>query len=290
MQFSGAVGKTELRINPLTLPVVAGAFVLGRGNEFLFALLALLLHEGSHCLMARAFGCRIESMELLPFGGVARIRQGDLSPYGEFCIAAAGPAASFLLGSFTAALAYWFPLAMTSLDWFLTYNLVLALVNLVPALPLDGGRMLRCLLSERLGEGRATRLACLLGILSGGAMVGLWLMFRREDGLHFTLPVIGLFLLLTAFLELGRGPERQVSAYVKLRGNLRGGDGVAVNTIAARASMSAGEAMRILKTNRYNVLRVVDGSMHTLGEVDEARLISAIADRGLHTALGDLLI
>ena len=47
--------------------------------------------------------------------------------------------------------------------------------------------------------------------------------------------------------------------------------------------------MRILKTNRYNVLRVVDGAMRTLGEVDEARLILAIADRGIQTSLGELL-
>ena len=71
----GTIGETKLLLNPLTLPVIAGAFILGRGNEFLFALLALILHEGSHCLMARAFGCRIESLELLPFGGMARIQQ-----------------------------------------------------------------------------------------------------------------------------------------------------------------------------------------------------------------------
>ena len=285
----GAIGKTEIILDPLTLVVAAGAFVLGRGNAFLFALLALLLHEGSHCLMARAFGCRVESLVLLPFGGMARIGHVGLSPYGEFCIAAAGPVASFVLGGFTAALAYFFPLSMTSLDWFLIYNLILALVNLIPALPLDGGRMLRCLLSKRIGEARATRIACVLGILSGLGLFSGWLILRGVGELSFTVPVIGVFLLLTAMLELFRGPDRQLSAFVKLRGNLKGGSGVAVNTIAARANMSAGEAMRILKTNHYNVLRVVDGSMCTLGEVDEARLIAAIADRGIQTPLGELL-
>lgn len=285
----GTLGKTEILLDPFTLVVAAGAFVLGRGNEFLFALLALLLHEGSHCLMARAFGCRVESMTLLPFGGMARIAHGGLSPYGEFCIAAAGPAVSFVLGGFTAALAYFFPLTMTSLDWFLTYNLILALVNLIPALPLDGGRMLRCLLSKPLGENRATRLACVLGILSGLGLCLGWYFLREGEQLSFTVPVMGVFLLMTAVLELLRGPDRQLSAFVKLRRNLRAGSGVAVNTVAARASMSAGEAMRILKTNRYNVLRVVDGAMRTLGEVDEARLILAIADRGIQTPLGELL-
>lgn len=73
-------GQTELRVHPLVVVVVAAACVLGRLGELLLAVCALTLHELSHAVVAYVFACPVLSVELMPFGGVARLSRQALSP------------------------------------------------------------------------------------------------------------------------------------------------------------------------------------------------------------------
>lgn len=278
-----------MRFHPLLLIVLAGAFVLGRGNDLLMAALALSLHEISHAIVAAAFGCDILSIELLPFGGAARIRHIRLSPYAEFCISAAGPISSLLLAGMTAACSYFFPDTAYMLRAFLAFNLTLFAVNVLPALPLDGGRMLRCLLQKRVSYGRATRLAATLGVSAGAAMLLASAALAYQQTYQLTLPVMGAFLLLSALREIKSGPEGQLSAFLEKNAGLRSGDCIGIQCLAAHESMTAGEALRVLRSNRFTVLRVVDGSMKTLGEVDECQLITGIARGGERMTMGGIL-
>src|SRR5689334_8363459 len=125
--------------------------------------LSVLGHELSHALMGRAEGIEIEEIVLHPFGGLARLRNEPQSPGAEFRIAIAGPAASFVIGIITFVL-----LLPTVKSGYSTIagvllllsagNLLLAIFNLFPGYPLDGGRVLRALLWRRSGDMReATR-------------------------------------------------------------------------------------------------------------------------------------
>ncbi len=284
-----SIRKTEIRLHPLVFVVIAGAFVLGRANDFLMAVLALLLHELAHAIVSCAFGCTLLAVEILPFGGVARIRHANLSPYAEFCIACAGPVASVVLGGMTAAAGYFFPAVALRLRAFLAFNLTLAAVNLLPALPLDGGRMLRCLLEQRMQKAKATRITCWSGVFFGASLLGLCAYGAARGTYNYTLPVMGFFLLFAALMELRRAPEAQLSAFLRKNDGVRAGESVTVREIAAHESMAAEEAVRILSANRYNVLRVLDASMRTLGEIDEGRLLVGIARFGTGVSVGEIL-
>lgn len=129
----------------------------------------LLAHEMGHALVARRRNVRVEGITLWLFGGIARIRGDDMDARSELRIAAAGPLVSFaiagagwggghLLGE-TAA-----PEILTSIvSWLGRINLILALFNLIPAFPMDGGRIMRALLWRRTGRARATRIASRTG-------------------------------------------------------------------------------------------------------------------------------
>ncbi len=120
----------------------------------LLAFASVILHELGHALVARKLGVGISAIELHFFGGVARLTSHPKSPKDEAIIAAAGPAVSFVL----AAVGYLL-YATTGLGGFALVggvNLVIALFNLLPALPMDGGRIFRALLSLRVGHRRAT--------------------------------------------------------------------------------------------------------------------------------------
>ena len=150
----------------------------------------VVIHELSHSLVARRFGVTVRDILLLPIGGVSEMENLPEEPGKELAISAAGPIASLaltLLGLGACALIGerpWPPTLLVGpllarLGWM---NALLAGFNLLPALPLDGGRVLRAALSLRMGRASATRVAATCGRVGGillilaGLFYDFWLM------------------------------------------------------------------------------------------------------------------
>ncbi len=157
------------------------------GLVFILAVFGIVvLHELGHALMARRFGIRTRDITLLPIGGVARLERMPEKPSQELLVALAGPAVNIALALlfFVTLLLLRGPLdvsemrvvdgsILTKLMW---VNVSLALFNLVPAFPMDGGRVLRAVLAARMGRARATAAAAGLGrfLAIGFGLVGLF--------------------------------------------------------------------------------------------------------------------
>jgi Zn-dependent protease len=157
-------------------------------------LMSIIFHEMAHSIVARHYGLPIRGITLFIFGGVAEMTAEPNRPRDELLMAAAGPAASLLLAAMCYALlvgvAAWGAPAVAGVVWYLALiNFVLALFNLVPAFPLDGGRILRAALWSWRGDlVWATRIAAgagnlfgiflivfgLIGVLQGDFIGGIW--------------------------------------------------------------------------------------------------------------------
>jgi len=139
--------------------LLLGLVLVAFGGLFGLAIVLLtfgsvVLHELGHALVARRLGVHVSGIELSFFGGAAKMVDMPRRPNDELAIAAAGPAVSLMLGGAGLGLA-----ALTHLPIFAMIgwiNLVLAGFNLIPALPMDGGRILRALLAKRTSFVRAT--------------------------------------------------------------------------------------------------------------------------------------
>jgi len=168
---------------------------------------SIVFHEFSHSLVARHFGLRIRGITLFIFGGVAEMEREPSTPKSEFLMAIAGPLASFLL----AFIFHQVHLLATANEWsvfiigvtyYLAYlNTILAIFNLVPAFPLDGGRMLRAVLwAWKKNLRSATRIASQIGSGFGLAMMALGVLWVLQGffiaGMWWFL--IGVFLRFTA--------------------------------------------------------------------------------------------
>jgi Zn-dependent protease len=156
----------------------------------------VLLHEFGHALMARRFGIETEDITLYPIGGVARLRRLPRAPGAELLIALAGPAVNFAIVGTLVGL--WFmgldqvllDLGLGDVLGFLgplvVINLFLGLFNLIPAFPMDGGRVLRALLSGVMGRSQATSIAAGVGRLLAVAF-GLYSLLVTHNLMHVAL-------------------------------------------------------------------------------------------------------
>ena len=202
----GGMFVGSFRLQPVS---TVAAWVLGVITT-LALFLSVLAHELSHAFMGRSEGIEIEEIVLHPFGGLARLRNEPENPRAEFRIAVAGPAASFLIGAvsfivllptvrsgYTTAAGVLFLLGAG--------NLLLAIFNLFPGYPLDGGRVLRAILWRRTGNIRdATRLAGICGMLIAAILIifGVYMAIApnfRSYFMGFWSVLVGLFLFDAAY-------------------------------------------------------------------------------------------
>jgi Zn-dependent protease len=173
----------------------------------------VLLHELGHCLVARRFGIRVLDITLWPLGGMARMSEIPEKPRVEALIAIAGPAVNLLLAFLALPVWIWGQLAAhsagaTAFDvrlWlaaelFLVMNVVLGVFNLVPAFPMDGGRMLRAWLARRGDWLRATESAVRTGRVLALSMIALGF-YWTLSGANL-LPLVGLFVWVSGSQEL----------------------------------------------------------------------------------------
>ena len=181
--------------------------------------LSVFGHELSHALMARAEGIEIEEIVLHPFGGLARLRNEPANPGAEFRIAVAGPAASFLIALITfvlllPAIKLGYGMVGGVLFFISAGNLLLAVFNLFPGYPLDGGRVLRALLWKRTGNMKeATRMAGICGMLIAAILIifGVYMVVAPNFRSYFMglwSVLVGLFLFDAAYSVVKHSREQ----------------------------------------------------------------------------------
>jgi Zn-dependent protease len=248
------------RIFPESNPGLSdGAYVAMAVIAGLVFFTSLLLHELGHALQARRDGVEIEGITLWLFGGVAKFKSMFPTAGAEFRIAIAGPLVSLVLGLLFLALPAVLPLPAYVdgvLFWLGTINLMLLVFNLLPALPLDGGRVLRSILWYVRGDfARATHLAAGIGRGFGYAFVGLGVAL-----LVFASPVSGIWLAFIGWflLQAAGAEDRYVAAREALAG-LRVRDVMARHPVAVPAGLSLGRFVdEVVHVGRYTTYPVTE--------------------------------
>jgi Zn-dependent protease/CBS domain-containing protein len=254
---------------------------------FLLAIFAtVVLHEFGHAFAARHYGIRTKDITLLPIGGLARLERLPEVPRQELWVALAGPAVNVVIAILGWVALVLFALGNPNLDLlsagdtvlgrFVGVNVWLALFNLIPAFPMDGGRALRAILAERLDYGRATEIAASLG-----------------QGLAFLLGFIGLFsnpflVFIALFVWMGASAE---SSAVSVRSAISG-------IPVGRAMITDFRVLQPLEPLQQAAALVIAGSQRDFPVLDEGRvvgvltrdaMVKALSEHGLGGLVGDAM-
>ncbi len=216
--------------------------------------ICIVAHELSHSFVARRRGFLVRDIVLLPIGGVSEISGLPGTPRDELAIAIAGPLASlalalsFALGGLLSKAGLWPPALFTGaiLSRLMWANLLLAGFNLLPAIPMDGGRVLRALLARRRTDLRATDLAVRIGRFLGLAMVVMGL--RYDLWLSF----VGLFVF------VGGAAEKRAATLRTAVGGLRVCDVMVHDPTTLEVSFPLSAVSPFLQASPGRVLPVVD--------------------------------
>ena len=280
-------GETEVWAHWTVLPAALFLIVTAGPKRVGLGLAALLLHETGHLLTARGLGYRLRSLELWPFGAAL---SGDVGAgsAGALPVALSGPLCSLAAAGMSLLFLRLLPQTEEVMEPFFLSNLSLALVNLLPAEPLDGGRALALLLSRTLGTRRAHRLTAWTGLLLGGALLalgvyGAFLGVGSESALLFAA-----FLLFSG-LRTVLGEDRAWEGLLEKRASLQAGRPLEVREAALRADRTAGEALRALRRDRYTLIRVLGKGDRLLGTLDEGALLQGLVERGEGVTLRELV-
>jgi len=263
---------------------------LGAPIELALLCVIVLAHELAHGLVGKAMGLKVSEIEFYPFGGVARIEELlELEPFLERRLAWAGPAANLALAA-AAVVVYsrFFP-GSEPLLFFIRSNLILAFFNLLPALPLDGGRILRATLAPLLGYRAATEKASLMGQLAALLLCGSGIYLWNRGSIGLSMILVGVFLFFAATREKQRAAFFFLrSLGVKEREMLKRG-GLKGEQIVVLEETRLVDVFRLFSPQRYHMVRVMNRSQQLHGEITETALIRAAIDQGLDIPIKKIL-
>jgi Zn-dependent protease/CBS domain-containing protein len=256
----------------------------------------VVLHELGHSIVAQHYGISVKDIVLLPIGGMAQMKSIPENPVQEFFIAIAGPLVNFLLaglmilvglafglgGSLTNPLAVLLGFGGISVASIFSYlfiaNLFLGIFNLLPAFPMDGGRILRALLATRLNYVRATDIAARIGKMMA-ILLGAWGVFGG-----------GIFLILIAFFVFIEADQE--GKMVKVRHMMRGLTVAQAYSAQARTldpQATVGQAMELALNSLQSDFPVVDGGQ-VVGLLTRSKLIEALNQQGLTVPVRDVML
>ncbi|HWR41577.1 site-2 protease family protein [Sporomusa sp.] len=288
---AGKVAGVEIILNNWFLALIALFSAAGLVSKILLVFSAVLWHELSHMLMASGLGYKVKQVEFLPFGAMARVeRLADAGAGSEIMIAAAGPLASLVLAALCYAQMSEAGSWQEVLRFYGEVNLTLALFNLLPALPLDGGRILRAILSRRRDYREATAIVvtishmigCLLILFAGG---GYWL----HGTINLTMLIAAGFLLITARTENNLAGFRAMRILAGKKAELSGTGVMPTSHLTAMESTAISDVIRLFGPEQYYVIHIVDRDFRLSGALTETEVWEGLLERGIKGKVNDFI-
>lgn len=235
----------KITVHPLFLAVGLASALFGGLLVFLVCVVTALLHECGHVFCAEKMGFECTKISLMPFGAAATCNLEGISPADEIRLALAGPLVNLALCVGVAGLWWFYPQTYAFTDLIFYANGAMLAINLLPAYPLDGGRVARCALLKFMP---ARAVSITLRVINVVAVVALVLVFIFAYR-NFSLLFVGAFLLCSAFEKAPPARKINFAARKKKRGR-------EIRYVILDENATFRDALKFVDSSRYLVLQI----------------------------------
>jgi len=280
-----------MRVHPLFWVALFIAVAFGFLREFLFLLAAVTLHEMTHVLVGLLFHARVSEIIITPLGEAAVLKGLDRSPpWARAFVILAGPAINLLIGFLGLALFHVTDVSMPERGinpgYFFAANIALGLFNMLPALPLDGGRFSQLILGNLIGVARANRLICGVSRVIAAFLIAMGLVQLTLFTFNMSLYLVGVYVLKNLSKERLKlsfdffcyfTPSRRAAQRI-----------VPIKFFAVTPSMKMIHMIDCLRWDTYSVFHVYLKNGE-IASFTENELMSYIRDNGLNGRAGELV-
>lgn len=268
-----------IKLNKYSIPYIIILFLIGFKRQLLAAFVFVILHEFIHYLTARKLGFSGFHIEILPFGASIKLKNLEEASYKEeLIISISGPIMNFVL-----AVIFYAALRKNYCSQFYNFfviNLSLGMFNLLPAFPLDGGRILRDILCKKFSYKRSSRITVYLSMMMSIMLIAMYLLFLFCGTNNPNLVLISLFILFCSVKERRRIVYVIMEDIMKKKLKFMKSGVIENRTISIFYKKDLLFGLSMVDKNKYTMITVLDENMKTIKTIYEEEIINALKEYG----------
>lgn len=277
-----------IRISKYLIPYIILILLVGFKSKMLQGFGIIVIHEMIHLIVARILGYTGFTVDILPIGTGLKLRDlEEATPRDDIIISSSGPMGNLVI-ALISYIIYRFIPNMNILD-FATYNIVLGTFNLIPAFPLDGGRILRSILNYKFIYKKAHKIALNISIAVGSLFGVVFLVELIKGNFNLDFAFFSIFILFISYREKRRIAYIIMGYIVKKKEKLIRRGYLENKSISVYCKMNILQLIELIDKNKYNEFIILNEDMDVLGVLYEEDILNGIKEQG-NVTLEDLLI
>lgn len=280
----------KVKINYFLMPILVFSFFANYLWQMLAVLLVVFLHEGVHCYVSYLNNIQVSEIQLFPFGGVVKAENElGIEPNKEVMIAIAGPLFNFAFFILLFFIKELYDYTSEGLDFLIRVNILIGSFNLLPIIPLDGGRVLRAILTHWLGLKKATMTAIQIG-------KGICIVIFTLGALLTTIDAENIYILmLSVFLYYCLLQEKKMAYFLLIKEILRKKktlqDRGIMNTkyLTVLETVDIKHLLQEFSSGKYHFITVLNEAGKILGTLSESEVLDGMSVYGSKVSIGRLV-
>jgi len=276
-----------IRISKYLIPYITIILIVGFKKELLIGFLIIIIHEFIHLIVARILGFSGFSVEIFPIGAMLKLKDlEEATPKEDIIISLSGPIGNFVMAFICGIINYF--IYNDFIYKIIEYNIIIGIFNLIPAFPLDGGRILRDIFATRLIYKKANEIALRISIIIGYIFLLIFFASVYIGISNINLLLIAIFILTISYKEKRRIAYIIMGYIIKKKEKLINRGYIENKNISVYYKLTLLEILELVDKNKYNVFTVLDEDMNVVAILYEEEILIGIKSLG-NISLEELL-